>query len=67
MAENAKPNTQDEKLNGLFVRGVVMSSTAKAYNRKDGSGKSFVIAGMNWPCNLGWRCARNSTTPKTAR
>jgi hypothetical protein len=34
---------QNEKLNGLFVRGVVMSSTAKALKRKDGTGV-FVIA-----------------------
>ena len=39
MAENTKSNAQNDKLNGLFVRGVVMSSTAKAFNRKDGSGK----------------------------
>ena len=43
MAENAKPTTKDEKLNGLFVRGIVMSSTAKAFNRKDGSGKVICI------------------------
>jgi hypothetical protein len=43
MAENTKPNAQNEKLNGLFVRGVVMSSTAKAFNRKDGSGKVICI------------------------
>ena len=43
MAENTKTNAQGEKLNGLFVRGVVMSSTAKAFNRKDGSGKVICI------------------------
>jgi hypothetical protein len=43
MAENAKSTAQGEKLNGLFIRGVVMSSTAKAHKRKDGSGV-FVIA-----------------------
>jgi len=43
MAENTKPTAKDEKLNGLFVRGVVMSSAAKAHKRKDGSGV-FVIA-----------------------
>ena len=43
MAENTKSNAQGEKLNGLFVRGVVMSSTAKAFNRKDGSGKVICI------------------------
>ena len=39
MAENTKSTAHSEKLNGLFVRGVVMSSTAKAFNRKDGSGR----------------------------
>jgi hypothetical protein len=43
MAENSKSTAQGEKLNGLFVRGVVMSSTAKAFNRKDGSGKVVCI------------------------
>jgi len=43
MADNTKPTAQGEKLNGLFVRGVVMSSTAKAFNRKDGSGKVICI------------------------
>ena len=43
MGENAKSTAQSDKLNGLFVRGVVMSSTAKAHKRKDGTGV-FVIA-----------------------
>jgi hypothetical protein len=43
MAENTKPTAQGEKLNGLFVRGVVMSSTAKVFNRKDGSGKVVCV------------------------
>jgi len=43
MVENTKQPAQSEKLNGLFVRGVVMSSTAKAFNRKDGSGKVVCI------------------------
>ena len=43
MAEIAKSTAQAEKLNGLFVRGIVMSSTAKAFNRKDGSGKVICI------------------------
>ena len=43
MAENTKPTAKDEKLNGLFVRGVVMSSTAKVFNRKDGSGKVVCV------------------------
>jgi hypothetical protein len=43
MADNAKQPAQSDKLNGLFVRGAVMSSTAKAFNRKDGSGKVVCI------------------------
>jgi len=43
MAENTKQTAQADKLNGMFVRGVVMSSTAKAFNRKDGSGKVICI------------------------
>ena len=42
MAENAK-STQGDKLNGLFVRGVAVSSSAKVFNRKDGSGKIVCI------------------------
>jgi hypothetical protein len=37
MADNAKQPAQNDKLNGLFVRGVVM------FNRKDGSGKVVCI------------------------
>jgi hypothetical protein len=43
MADNSNSTAQAEKLNGLFVRGVVMSSTARAHKRKDGTGV-FVIA-----------------------
>ncbi len=43
MAQDTKQPAQAEKLNGLFVRGVVMSSAAKAHKRKDGTGV-FVIA-----------------------
>ena len=43
MDSNARQTAKDEKLNGLFVRGVVMSSTARAFNRKDGSGKVICI------------------------
>lgn len=43
MDTNAKSTAQGEALNGLFVRGVVMSSTAKAFNRKDGTGKVICI------------------------
>lgn len=39
MANETKTAPHGEKLNGLFIRGVVMSSTAKAFNRKDGSGR----------------------------
>jgi hypothetical protein len=42
MAEDTKTVAKGE-LNGLFVRGVVMSSTAKAFNRKDGSGKVICV------------------------
>ena len=43
MAENAKQPAHNEKLNGLFVRGVVMSSTAKAHKRKDGTGVFVIV------------------------
>ena len=43
MAENTKQTAQGDKLNGLFVRGVVVSSSAKVFNRKDGSGKIVCI------------------------
>ena len=43
MDANTKQTDKHETLNGLFVRGVVMSSTAKALKRKDGTG-SFVVA-----------------------
>jgi len=43
MDSNSKPTAEADKLNGLFVRGIVMSSTAKALKRKDGTGV-FVIA-----------------------
>jgi hypothetical protein len=43
MDTNAKSINPCEKLNGLFVRGVVMSSVAKALKRKDGTGV-FVVA-----------------------
>jgi hypothetical protein len=43
MDTNAKSTAQAEKLNGLFVRGIVMSSAARALKRKDGTG-AFVVA-----------------------
>ena len=43
MADNTKSTAQGDKLNGLFVRGVVVSSTAKVFNRKDGSGKLVCV------------------------
>lgn len=43
MAQDPKGTAPAAKLNGLFVTGVVMSSTAKVFNRKDGSGKIVCI------------------------
>lgn len=43
MAQDAKQAAPVAKLNGLFVTGVVMSSTANAFNRKDGSGKVICV------------------------
>jgi hypothetical protein len=43
MAENPKSTAGSEKLNGLFIRGVVMSSVAKAHKRKDGSGVFVIV------------------------
>ena len=43
MADNSKQIAQADKLNGLIVRGVVMSSTAKALKRKDGSGMIVIV------------------------
>ncbi len=43
MDSNAKSTAQAEKLNGLFVRGIVMSSVAKALKRKDGTGVFVIV------------------------
>ena len=43
MANETKGTATGDKLNGLIVRGIVMSSTAKAFNRKDGSGKVVCV------------------------
>jgi hypothetical protein len=43
MADNAKQPAHNDKLNGLFVRGVVVSSTAKAHKRKDGTGVFVIV------------------------
>lgn len=43
MADNAKSTAQGDKLNGLFVRGVIMSSAAKLHKRKDGSGVFVIV------------------------
>ena len=43
MAENTKQPAHNDKLNGLFVRGVVMSSAAKAHKRKDGTGMFVIV------------------------
>jgi hypothetical protein len=43
MAQDTKLPAQADKLSGLFVRGVVMSSTAKAHKRKDGTGVFVIV------------------------
>ena len=43
MDTNAKSTAQSDKLNGLFVRGIVMSSVAKALKRKDGTGVFVIV------------------------
>ena len=43
MDPNPKPTAKDEKLTGLIVCGVVMSSTATCINRKDGSGRFVCV------------------------
>ena len=43
MAENSRQPAQGNKLNGLFVCGVVMSSAASAHKRKDGSGVFVIV------------------------
>lgn len=43
MDSNAKSTAQAEKLNGLFVRGLVMSSSAKSLARKDGTGRFVIV------------------------
>jgi hypothetical protein len=43
MDSNATSTAQAEKLNGLFVRGIVMSSVAKVLKRKDGTGVFVIV------------------------
>jgi hypothetical protein len=43
MAENTKSVGKDEKLNGLFVRGVVVSRAARVLKRKDGTGVFDIV------------------------
>lgn len=43
MAQNATGAPGSPVLNGLFVRGVVVSSSARVFNRKDGSGKFVCV------------------------
>lgn len=43
MDTNATSTAQAEKLNGLFVRGIVMSSVAKVLKRKDGTGVFVIV------------------------
>lgn len=43
MADATKPNAAMNMPCGLFVRGVVVSSSAKVFNKKDGTGKFVCI------------------------
>lgn len=43
MDTKATSTAQSDKLNGLFVRGIVMSSVAKALRRKDGTGVFVIV------------------------
>jgi hypothetical protein len=43
MDSKTTSTAQAEKLNGLIVRAVVMSSTAKALKRKDGTGVFVIV------------------------
>src|ERR1035437_2015825 len=43
MDSTATSTAQGAKLNGLFVRGIVMSSVAKALQRKDGTGVFVIV------------------------
>lgn len=43
MAETTKPNAAVNEPSGLFVRGVVVSSSAKVFNRKDGTGQVVCV------------------------
>jgi hypothetical protein len=43
MADNPIQIAHADKLNGLFVRGVVMSSAGKAHKRKDGTGVFVIV------------------------
>ena len=54
MAENAKQPAHNDKQNGLFVRGVVMSSTAKSHKRKDGTGVFVILLLGGLLCFWAW-------------
>ncbi len=43
MDTTAKPTGEPGTMSGLFVRGVVVSSTAKLFKRKDGSGNCVCV------------------------
>ena len=43
MADTTKQTEGQGNLSGLFVRGVVVSSSAKVFNRKDGTGKVVCV------------------------
>ena len=66
MDSHAKSTAQVEKLNGLFVRGLVMSSVAKALKRKDGTGM-FVIARHELALQPGLAYGKRSTIRRTVK
>jgi hypothetical protein len=66
MAENPKSTAGGDKLNGLFVRGVVMPSAAKAHKRKDGSGVC-VIGRHELARSQGFPFGMRSTTRRTGK
>ena len=43
MDSTTEPTAQGGQVNGLFVRGVTMSSVAKAHKRKDGTGVFVIV------------------------
>ncbi len=43
MAETTRTTDTQAKVNGLFVRGVVVSNSAKVFKRKDGTGQVVCV------------------------